>query len=137
MAFELSKTLNAEIIKLESQQRVVSVRLDDAVKSHEEAVQAEEKLRETLSKIEEYEPAREAEEVINRVEKILVEHLDVQREAKQIESDIEEIKKRLDKQAEVEKQVKALESKHEEGETALKRSRTNRTISAVLIALGV
>jgi DNA repair protein SbcC/Rad50 len=129
--------LNTEIIKLESQQRVVSVRLEDAVKSHEEAVQAEEKLRETLSKIEEYEPAREAEEVINRVEKILVEHLDVQREAKQIESDIEEIKKRLDKQAEVEKQVKALELKHEEGETALKRSRTNRTISAVLIALGV
>ena len=129
-------TLNAEIIKLESQQRVVTVKLEDAIKNHEETVQAAEKIQKSLNKIEEYEPAREAEEVINRVEKILVEHLDIQRETKQIESDIEDIKNRLEKQADVEKEIMSLETKHDEGEVALRKTRNNRTTSAVLIALG-
>lgn len=135
-SIEAMGTINAEIIKHEGQERVTIVKLEDAIKNHEESVQAEEKLQETLNKIEEYEPARDAEEVIIRVEKILVEHLDVQRESKQIESDIDEIKNRLAKQADVEREIKALEIKQEEGEAALKKTRTNRTTSAVLIALG-
>jgi exonuclease SbcC len=129
--------LNAKIIGLESQQRLTSVKLEEAVKNHEEAIQAEEKLRETTNKIKEYEPAREAENVINRVEAILVEHLEVQREAKQIETDINEIKNRLDRQAEIETKINELEAQLAETEEKLKKARTNRTISAVLIALGI
>ena len=133
---ELQK-LDAKINELEARRQVVKVRHEEAVKNKEEAVDAERVLVETKTRIREYESARVAEEVLNKVQATILEHTDVQRDARQIEVEISQIQDRLELQLGSEDRIRELEEQERDIEDALKGTQNKKTASLVMVALGL
>lgn len=133
---ELQK-LGAKINELDARRQVVKVRHEEAVKNQEEAADAKRALVETEKRIKEYEPARVAEEVLNKVQATILEHAEVQREARQIEVEISQIQDRLELQLDSEKRIRELEERELDIENELKGTQNKKTASSVLVALGI
>jgi len=133
---ELQK-LEVKINDLEARRQVVKVRNEEAVKKQEEATEAKRILVETEKKIKEYESARVAENVLNKVQVAIIEHTDVQRDARQIEEEISQIQDRLELQLGSENRIMELEEEERDIEDALKGTLNKKTASSVLVALGI
>ncbi|MBT7188365.1 SMC family ATPase [Candidatus Bathyarchaeota archaeon] len=129
--------LDGKINELETRRQLVKVRHGETVKNHEEAEDAEQHLIQTEMKVKEYELARTAEEVLNKVHAIILEHIEVQREVRQIEAEINQIQDRLGQQMDSESRIRELEGQERVIEGTLKMTQNMKTASSVLLALGI
>ncbi len=129
--------LDGKISDLEARRQVVKVRHGEAVNKHEEAEEAEQGLIQTEKKVKEYESARTAEEILNKIQATIMEHSEVQRDSRQIESEISQIQDRLGQQLNSESRVRELEGQERVIDGTLKMTQNMKTASSVLIALGI
>ena len=113
------------------------IRLEDSVKEQSEAQEAAEKLIEVSAGIEEYAPARAAENTVSALADIVRTVTEAKSAEARVQSESEETHERLAQLSESESSVKRLVDEEDRIEEELKLAQQKRTMSVGALGLGV